>query len=88
MHKNKGALMTKQTIFKCYMCGSDFTIGGDDKDGTHYYMPIQNSSIAAKYDDKKYRNAVESISSLVNDFGNECDESAWGLLKNILGEKA
>ena len=30
-------------VTQCPTCGSDCTIGGDDKEGTHYYIPCRGA---------------------------------------------
>ena len=33
---------------KCETCGSKLKIGGDDKEGTHYYMPVDTEQLIVK----------------------------------------
>lgn len=30
-------------VMQCPTCGGDCTIGGDDKEGTHYYIPFRGA---------------------------------------------
>ena len=43
--------MKIKTVTSCPTCGSECRIGGDDKEGTHYYVPIVNAALleAAKF---------------------------------------
>jgi hypothetical protein len=34
-----------KTVTTCPTCGVQCRIGGDDKEGTHYYVPIVNAAL-------------------------------------------
>ena len=64
---------------KCPTCGSTCRIGGDDKEGTHYYVP-EEDDLRAKIQDlekecQKYRKELETFVTCLALASKVADES-------------